>query len=315
MQISEYFNLEQDQTDLEFVNVDTSRDVELFIDPWWLHISTEDEWCRGASVTLTGFFDHIIGLYEQGEINRARELFDFAHEPNETCFGLSSNNPEGTGASADMLAKVFDNITSNAMIENGLVTRLEDLHVFVSDFGQDRLSDLVTNVIRKHLVDYTKEQCGILGIELDEEITNLGHYWNEVTNEWEVCNDRALKVNDKQILLVPKKIVVKNYRYNASQYCTHYVLARRQEYHKQVRSNLVKETTRRDGTKKIEVYKKDIREEEITQGEKQYVIDITMENGDLIQRFRDEIAGILRDSKRTNKLSDQDLMNIFDEEL
>ncbi|WP_371019049.1 hypothetical protein [Pseudalkalibacillus sp. JSM 102089] len=314
MQISEYFNLEQDQTGLDFVNVDTSRDVELFIDPWWIHIN-DDEWSRRASVTLTGFFDHIIGLYEEGEIERARELFDFAHEPNETCFGLSSNNPEGTGASADMLAKVFDNITSNEMIENGLVTRLEDLHVFVSDFGQDRLSDLVTNVIRKHLVDYTKEQCRLLEIVMDEEVSNLGHYWNEDTNNWEECNDLALKVNDKPILLVPKKIVVKNYKYNASQYCTHYVLARRQEQHRQARTHLVRETTRRDGTTKIEVYKKDIREEEIQDGEKQYVLNVTMENRDLIQQFRNEIAGILRDDKRTNQLSDQDLIDIFEEEL
>ncbi|MCF6411502.1 hypothetical protein [Pseudalkalibacillus salsuginis] len=315
MQISEYFNLGLKQEDLDFVDVNTSRDNELFIDPCWIHIG-DDDWSKQASSTISGFFDHILDLYQKGDKKKAKELFGFSKEPNETCFGMSRNNPEGTGASAEMLEKLFDNITSTEMVEAGLIRRLEDIHVFVSDFGKDRLSDLVTNIIRQHLVDYTEKQCELLGIELGKESKDLGYFWNNNTKVWGTCKGRPLIVDDKNILLVPKKIAVKSFRYTVGQYCSTHVLVRRQEQHIKDDTNLVKKTKKKDGTLKIEVFKKDIREEEIKQAglnEKQYARRVTMENPDLIDNFRTSIIRVLKDPKTTNKLSDQELIELFKE--
>ncbi|MDW7616970.1 hypothetical protein SC499_20190 [Peribacillus simplex] len=307
MRISEYFNLEVDQRSLEFVDVNTKKDVELYIDPSWIHIE-EDEWCRAASNTITGFFEHILELYENGQIERARELFDYAHEPNEICFGMSANNPEGTGASAAMLSRVFDRIVSNEMIEHGFIRRLEDVNVFIEDFGQDRLSDLVANIIRKHLVDFTREQCLVNKIELGNERKLLGHFWDNNIKNWVECNERPLVVDGKDILLVPKKVVVKNYRYTASQYCTHHVLVRRAEQHQLNGTHLVHQETKRDGTVVSKVFKKEIREEEIKNSglnEKQYVLQETLRHPELLEDFRASIEGRLRSPATTNRLSDE----------
>lgn len=315
MRISQYFNLGVNQEGLNFVDVDTDRDVRLFIDPCWVHIN-EGHWFTEASATLFSFFNHIVTLYEEGRVSEARELFNCAHEPNETCFGLSRNDPQGTGASVEMLAEVFDYIVNHHMIENGLIQRVEDLHVFIDNFGPDRLSDLVTNIIRKHLYDFTRNQCVSYGMPLGDTAVNIGPYWNRETNQWEECIDLPLIVNERNILLVPKIIAVSKYKYTAGQYCTHYVLARRQTEHLEQDTHLVTRELRRDGRYEPKVYKKDIIEEEMKnagKNEKQYVREITESRRDLIVEFRNGIEGILRDPERTNRLSDEALMEIVGE--
>lgn len=315
MRISEYFHLGLDQSKLDFLDVDTSKDIKLFIDPSWIHI-LKDDWCVKASETLFGFFDHVIELYEKGEVQKARELFDHSHEPNETCLGMSSNNPEGTGASPEMLSKVFDTILSLQMIENGLIKRLEDMHVFVENFGPDRLSDLVTNVIRKHLIDFTIQMCSKYNIPLDHEIQSLGHYWDNKHKKWAECYEKPLLVSGKKILLVPKKIVVKNYRYTAGQYCTHHVLARRVNQHLSEDTSLVRRRQTKKGKIIRKVFKKEIRIKEIKEAnlsEKQYIREVSKRNPDLIDEFRSSIATRLIAPGTTNKLSDEQLTAIIKE--
>ncbi|ARI78244.1 hypothetical protein [Halobacillus mangrovi] len=314
MRVSEFFELDARQSELDFVDVNIERDIELYVDPCWIH-TIQEPWFIEATNTIEDFFNHILNLYEHNQYEEAKELFHYSREPNEICFGLSTNAPEGTGASAAMLEKVFDNILEAQMIDNGLIERLEDIHVFVEDFGQDRLSDLVVNIIRMHLVEYTTEQCDRYEFDINEEERQLAHYWNVETHSWEECNRSPLVINGKDILLVPKAIAVKNFKYNAGQYCTHFVLSRRKEYHLTNDTGLV----RREPTKKGEVipkvYKKDIREQEIKEpgkSEKQYVREITEQDRDLIQQFRIGIAEILQDEKRTNRLSDEELEEMLD---
>ncbi|WP_173916916.1 hypothetical protein [Halobacillus sp. Marseille-Q1614] len=314
MRVSEFWELNARQSELDFVDVNTDTDVELYVDPCWIH-TINTPWFRQATATIEDFFNHILNLYENRQYKEAKQLFHYAQEPNEICFGLSTNAPEGTGASPEMLEKVFDNILEAQMIDQGLIERLEDIHVFVEDFGQDRLSDLVVNIIRMHLVEFTEEQCRKYGIDINQEERQLAHYWNTETHSWQECNRSPLVIHNKDILLVPKTIAVKNYKYNASQYCTHFVLTRRKDYHLANDTGLV----RREPTKKGEVipkvYKKDIREQEIKdpgKSEKQYVREITEQERGLIQQFRDGIADILLDEKRTNKLTDEELEEMLE---
>lgn len=312
LKISERFNLGVNQKELDFVDIDTDKDIRLYLDPCWVHLG-EDQWSRDASATLIGFFNYVIELYDTNQIDEARKLFDFAHEPNETCFGVSRNRPQGTGASEEMLSELFETVLQQDLIGLGLIERLEDMKVFVENFGPDRLSDLVTNIIRKHLVDYTIEQCNLHNIPLSEDVEVIGCYWNNEERCWEDCVDYSLKIDNQIRLLVPKRIAVKVYRYSATQYCTHHVLTRRQEEHLAQNSGLVTHT--KDGTAKVS--KVSIREQEMKQtgrNEKQYVRDITRDNPELIEQFRYAIPNILRDPVKTNRLTDEELMDMHIED-
>ncbi|MCC2452625.1 hypothetical protein LKM05_25435, partial [Bacillus cereus] len=92
MKISEIYKLNVDQKGLDFIDIDVERDVELFIDPCWIHI-LDGKWFEEASVTIFSFFEHIINLYENNQKDKAKQLFNSAHEPNETCLGMSKGEP------------------------------------------------------------------------------------------------------------------------------------------------------------------------------------------------------------------------------
>ncbi|MGE7875539.1 hypothetical protein [Streptomyces venezuelae] len=309
MKISEIYKLNVDQKDLEFIDVDVERDVELFIDPCWIHI-LDGKWFKEASVTIFSFFEHIIDLYENDRKDEAKQLFHSAHEPNETCLGMSKGTPDGTGASSEMLASVFEVIINEQMIEKGLIRQIEDIPVFIENFNKDRLSDLVTNLIRKHLVEFTKEQCKKHNMPLTPGVT-IGFYWNKDLKEWDEVTDEALIIDGKIKLLVPKILVVKNYRNSAQHYCRRYVLIKRREEHIRENSSLVKTETLKSGKTKVTVVLDDIETEErkkLGKTQKEYVREITEEDPDLMERFRREMKHTLLSSNTTNRLTDEQIM-------
>lgn len=316
MRISEEFQLSLSQADLDFVDVNSAFDVKLFIDPCWVHIE-KGPWFKQASETITGFFQHIIDLYQNNKVSEAQALFDSGHEPNETCFGLSKSKPRGNGASKALLSEVFKQVVTDKMIEKGLVKRLEDLHVLVKNFGEDRLSDLVTNIIRKHLMDFTKEQCAKHNIPLGDEKVDIGPCWNNQTKRWETCRDYPLLVRSesKSILLVPKKIAVKTYRYSAGQYCTYQVLEKRVKDHLAEETHLVRIDFDKNGKKTKSVKKTDIRTTEIKKSGKsikEYVFEISKNVPALMDQFRASIQGKLLSKTHTNRLTDQEFMELVE---
>ena len=69
-------------------------------------------------------------------------------------------------------------------IQSGLVDDLEDCIVFVENFNKDKLSDMTTNIIRKHLIEYTQTQCRLWNIPLKTGIQS-GTFWDRAKNQWD----------------------------------------------------------------------------------------------------------------------------------
>ena len=103
MKISEIFNLNKTQHELDFVDIDPNRDKPVFIDPFFL--STRNHpWCLDASRTIRNFFQYAIDLIKADEIEEARSVFIHLNEPNETCLGMSRSIPQARPTSASATA-------------------------------------------------------------------------------------------------------------------------------------------------------------------------------------------------------------------
>ncbi|MEC1273638.1 hypothetical protein [Bacillus subtilis] len=81
MKISEYFNLNRKQNELDFVDIDYENDMPLFLDPYFLSIR-EDRWSQQANATLENFFQYTLAQFKNGDIEEARRNFRFT-EPYE----------------------------------------------------------------------------------------------------------------------------------------------------------------------------------------------------------------------------------------
>lgn len=146
MRISKIFNLNKSQPELDFTDIELNTDIMLFLDPHFL-ANRNDRWSQDATRTIRSFFQHLVTLLTNGKVEEARKLFSNLNEPNETCLGLSKNNPQGHGIGPEDTNKILESILHSKAIQSGLVDELEDCIIFVDNFNKDKLSDMTTNIL------------------------------------------------------------------------------------------------------------------------------------------------------------------------
>ena len=100
---------------------------------------------------------------------------------------------------------------------------IEDLRIFVPNVDKDKMSDMTANIIKKQLIDYTQSQCGIWGINLTSSVPS-GFYWNRFLGAWENTYTKMLIVDERKILLVPKRLVSYSTEYTPQKYMQHFAL-------------------------------------------------------------------------------------------
>ena len=284
MRISRYFHLEVDQAELDFIDIDTARDTPLFLDPYLLAL-TQDPWSLEASGTVRSFFRFFLGLLYSGETEGARALFDNLHEPNETCLGLSRRRPKGRGVGDDDAQRIFDSLVASHAAKTGLLNDLEDCRVFVRGIGKDKASDMATNIIRRHLIEYTIQQCELWDIPLRAGCPS-GFCWNADDRVWETGFTSNLYVNQRRILLVPKSVVSYCKQYAPDKYHRHFLLRFLQHEHLRLGTKLVQTRVRKDRTEVRFVTKKSLIERGGAAFDKDYLSTFTQAHPQVFESFR-----------------------------
>lgn len=315
LKFSDEFNLKSvnGHADLEFIDINLEKDTKLFLDPSLIE-SNDDEWCKEANIILNNYFNNVFEAYKNKQNDVLYKLFSFGKEPNETFLGLSESEPKGKGNSAEGLIKVFEDILKRGLIEDKLIEKTMDLCVFVHDFAEDGMSDLVTNVLRKKLNEFTLEQCKIHGIPISDNKVEVGMAWNEITQSWEKIIDNVLLYKDKKILLVPKRIVRKNYIYSIDTYLNKKILEHRQEYHLKNNTSMTVFKKYKNGKERIiPPSKKKLRKIELREiSSKDFVTNYTKRNPQLIEEFRKDMYS--KSVLGQYKLKDEELDEIVYED-
>lgn len=291
MKISEIFNLGVKQVQLDFVDINIKKDYPLYIDPYLISTRT-DPWSIEVDRTIKSFFSKVAEHIRNDEHANAIELFQFMSEPKETCLGISRTGTDnGRGVGEENATGIIKEIIRIKAIETGVVQNIEDIIVFVDDVDKDKLSDMTTNIIRKHLIDYTKEQCKIWGIPL--AVNESLPYWDPVEEDWVTCQDELLFYKGRELLLVPKAIVSYISEYNAQKYGWHFVISEERDEQLRRRSVLVKYRKYKNGKEKYSLPKKDVDKaisRQIADGEfesrKDFLRQYTQKKPELFERFR-----------------------------
>lgn len=299
MKISQRFALNKSQAELDFVDINSNADTPLFLDPFFLGIRT-DKWSYDATLTVKSFFQKLLDLIRAGRKNEAKHLFRHLHEPNATCLGLSIGRPKGSGVGGEDADKIYENLLESKAIQTGLIQDIEDNVLFVDNFGKDKLSDMTTNIIRKHLIDYTQAQCNLHNIQLNPSVPS-GFYWSRQKNDWVSEYADQLVIDGKPILLVPKAIVSFSEEYTPERYYQHFVLNFLQNEHLDINSVLVRE--RKNGEKYVT--KKDLKKD--NPQSKEFLRKFTQEHPEVLETFKRETTN---DSLRNQEISDINLKEV-----
>lgn len=299
---SEFYTLGKSQPELDFVDIDSERDTRLFIDPYAISIRNDD-WSQRCNLHINSFFQTALDHIRANRQDEAKRLLNGLGEPNETCLGLSSENPRGRGVSGKQAIDLYDKLSDSQAAKSGLLSELADCDLFVEGIGRDKISDITTNIIRMLLVEYTQKQCELHNIALTGTVAS-GKLWNVENQVWEQQHVALPVINGKKILLVPKSIVRFRLCLDGQEYYNHYVLNFLQDEHLRAHSSLV--TMLKNCTPKV--HKKTLKQH--YPFNKEWMAQFTKDNPSVLQKYKDILKNI---PGAEGVLSHRDLDEEFDE--
>lgn len=281
MRISKIFKLGVTQHEFDFVDIDPSRDMRLFLDPHFL-AHRDDRFSIEASTTIRNFFARFLELVREGDHSRARRLFSYLHEPNETCLGMSIGKPKGNAVGESLADLLFESLKSSKAVSTGLIEHIEDIRLFVRGIDKDKISDMVTNIIRKQLIDYTCNQCRFWGIPLTAH-QDTGFYWDRAKGDWVSSYGEALVYKGQKLLLVPKGVVSYSKVYTADRFHRFGVLPFLQHKHLQMNSVLVQKSR---SSARVFVTKASIVEAGEAPTDKDFLADFAERHAKQLEKFK-----------------------------
>ena len=280
---------------MDFVDVDTSKDVKLFLDPLLLSDSFRN--------IVNDFVKTVYKMYTLGNKAGALQLFSHSKECNAIHFGYSVNNSKGTGVSMQMLDQFFGYVYKSVdKIKEKLLTPIA-MPIFVKKFSEDRMSDLLVSLLKKELILYSLEQARLHGLKISDEVQRFD-YWDVESHEWATFESQYVLVPNESgveelLILVPKSIASKRFLVNPSRYIS--VIFQHLQ--------LSEEHQRANGTPKS---KKELRESEIVANyqkdkDKSYILDMTLLSPEYYEAYYDN-AIRFSDNK---SLNDEELIEIL----
>ena len=281
MRISDIFNLGRTQYDLDFIDIDPSRDTLLYLEPHFLR-DTRDKWCRNAVDLIDDYSHQVLKLIEDGHLYAAKKLLSFLGEPTETCLGQSKGEPRGRGLGEGEATKIMDDILQAPAIQAGVIEELEDLRVFVHGIGPHKMSEAVSNIIRAQLIEYTQTQCDLHGIPLTPDLWS-NPYWDP-PDGWTQIQTDLLTVEHKQILLVPKNVVCRARGLTQGRYYSQGLLEWHKKDHLRRNTRLVVAKRLKSGRISRKVFKRDLKQ--MVPNEIQVLIDFTDQHPDVFAAFK-----------------------------
>jgi hypothetical protein len=214
-------------TNFDFLDINLRDDNEIFIDPCLFEYSAYAA-ATEARVVLQSFFDELYKALRDGDHARFRELLRHAGERNATKLGYG-NGENGHGSTEDGLADKLAPLWK--LIKKIPFEKPLDIPVFIRGFDKDGLSDLITNVISKQLLNFTIDQCAKINAEVNmKTLTPMQHwYWDPNKSNWVREVTKYATYNAKQLLLVPKDCVRRDYAYDVDDYISMAILERRKQ--------------------------------------------------------------------------------------
>jgi hypothetical protein len=208
MLFSEYYkiNVNEEQT---WFDPNLKWDTPLFVDPILVFKNDLEEF-SDINEKIKSFFDIVfkeVALVKGKPVKewkKALMLLSFK-ETFETCLGYTNFGQSGSGIGPDFALKIFHSIVD--FIDWGLEEfneYLSPFELFGEGIGPDRISDMLSNIIKQDLIKYTQEICKRHKIPLKKlPIRNISF---DKTLGW--SHGKVFlpvnPINNKPIILVPK---------------------------------------------------------------------------------------------------------------
>ena len=195
-----------------------SRDTLLFIDPF-LVFETDIPLFINAQETFFNFFNAAFELaHEAIHSQRARDKLETVlkfPEPKELCLGFSKVGTSGSGSGGGYSRGFADALIKLASAGHNGIKHFEEVEIFTSGIGKDRISDATANLIKPELIKYTQEVCEKFNVPtISHAVENAGFKYR--FKRWEdrifsLPSNPFFSKGERGVILVPKQFLQINH--------------------------------------------------------------------------------------------------------
>jgi hypothetical protein len=279
IRFSEAFQLGLSQPELDFVDIYIDGDMPVFVDPFAISLYG-DTISRECNNAILGFFHSVIVAIRTGNSGRAKLMLNNLSEPNETKLGVSSGESRGRGVSGKQAGDLYKSLAKSKAAISGLVNEISECDLFIEGIGRDKISDITTNIIRQHLIEYTQQQCDLHNIKSMMKVPS-GRIWDSNIGVWREKYTMLPVVNGMKVILVPRNFVRRNLAINSQDYLNKHVLEYLQAEHLQAGTSLVE--VLKNGVRRVT--KKTLRERYPCT--KDWMAQFTKEHPDVLEEYKE----------------------------
>ena len=213
MLFSEHYNIKYNKDNDEWFNPILTQDTLLFIDPFAV-FKSKDDLFKDTYSEMMDFFQQAFELIAQVGGNENSLIYKKAinmlmfPEDNAFCLGYSKTR-RGSGTGPQWAKTLTHNI--NNIIKKGIshLSHFEELGIFCTGVGPDRLSDMTTNLLKTKFIKYTQRICNSYGIPM-QIVRVKNAYFDYEFKKWN-SGEYLLPINpyknNSPIILVPKNFL------------------------------------------------------------------------------------------------------------
>jgi hypothetical protein len=192
------------QHNVEFLDLYLGIDNKLFFD--YNKILQGNSTLYGAMrADINVFMKSLFTYLANNKNSDLSILLDGLHETNATHLGLSKGKPRGKSVGNELKEKIFENLhfLKKALAKGNL--EIDSIYFGIENIGPDRISDIVTSIIKSRLILFTQQQCIKHSILMHKVAVNK--IFNSRTAIWESKFVELPIYQNEPVILIPKDIV------------------------------------------------------------------------------------------------------------
>jgi len=236
----------------EHLNILMDNDIEVFVDPYHIANNLDSMIAKRMYIRSKSFLETLNRTYIVPSDRKNGLIFlSHLHEPNEYHLGYSDKN-KGHGVGKLKSENIYDALSANKFAKTGIsiTNEAHNVLLLVEGIGQDLMSDILANVCRDILAEFTLKQCFEYGIKTSKRTIE---FYDHSSKIWSTKEVELPEYKGKHIILIPQFLAsggrIYQNRYNwfvASNYISRDVLSGKVQLNKN--GNFINEL--KDGTKK-----------------------------------------------------------------
>ena len=202
---SEYFGIYKPQYELPFIDFLLDRDVPLYIDSYAI-ARCQDKLGKDCHRTIASFFQCLLNAAKEKDTLKLNRLVqNKLVEPKQIYLGVATKARTGVGLGPNQERQLVEALSQSAALKTGFIQDIQELELHIDSLGFDKISDLVGNIIKGHLAEYTTEICSKYGIETTP--CAVSYFWDSSSESWSHGYFNLPVRDNDEYILVPKRFV------------------------------------------------------------------------------------------------------------